>query len=484
MSTIINDDRFIKGKMGGSRQRFLNRNKKAIKRAVQDSFQNGGITNNGEGGIDVVLPKKDISEPSIAHSNTGRRTKVLPGNKEFNAGDRLKRPPGGGGGGGDGDASPDGEGEDDFTFHLSEEEYYNVLFEDLELPNYEERGEQKSDQTETTRAGIASEGTPNNLNLVLSMQKKIGRRFAYQGGNNDRILELWKSKLTILNDYNDNALVGFKQPEEGVPTTKGIEIHKIRNYVLGLLKDFDTAAFRDFQGATTDIDTELSELESKNKQAGSWNEIDLRYRSFDQKPINVSKAVMFCLMDVSASMDQETKNNAKLFYIYLYRFLKKHYDKTDVVFIRYHSEAKECDEEEFFYGRETGGTIVSTGLEKMSEIMVDRYPKDEWNIYGAQASDGDNWGNDDCAKCAVLMEGILKQSQGHWYTEITKNSHQKLWSTYEKVAADNPNKFWMGHVEERRDIPKVFREFFKKRGEKTVSINAFAPPKIPSLNLA
>src|SRR3546814_4821451 len=86
---------------------------------------------------------------------------------------------------------------------------------------------------------------------------------------------------------------------------------------------------------------------------------------------------------------------------------RSNYDKIDVVFIRHHTSAREVDEEEFFYSRETGGTIVSSALKMMQEIMAERYPANEWNIYAAQASDGDNW-NDDSPLCRdILIHQIM-----------------------------------------------------------------------------
>ena len=108
-------------------------------------------------------------------------------------------------------------------------------------------------------------------------------------------------------------------------------------------------------------------------------------------------------MDVSGSMDEAKKDIAKRFFILLYLFLRKRYDKIEVVFIRHHTSAKEVDEQEFFYSRETGGTVVSSALELLQKIIKDRYPANEWNIYAAQASDGDNW-NNDSPRCKELLE--------------------------------------------------------------------------------
>ena len=147
---------------------------------------------------------------------------------------------------------------------------------------------------------------------------------------------------------------------------------------------------------------------------------------------------MFCLMDVSGSMDQQIKDMAKRFYLLLYMFLRRHYERTEIVFIRHHTVAKEVDEQEFFYSRETGGTVVSSALKLMKEVIESRYSPNEWNIYGAQASDGDNW-NDDSPICRKLLEDeLLPLVQYFAYVEITKRNHQALWREYEQVAAQFP----------------------------------------------
>ena len=85
---------------------------------------------------------------------------------------------------------------------------------------------------------------------------------------------------------------------------------------------------------------------------------------------------MFCLMDVSASMGEREKDLAKRFFILLHLFLKRKYDTVEIVFIRHTHEANEVDEQTFFHGRETGGTVVSSALKKMIEITRKRYPPD------------------------------------------------------------------------------------------------------------
>ncbi|NJM55573.1 MAG: YeaH/YhbH family protein, partial [Verrucomicrobiae bacterium] len=139
---------------------------------------------------------------------------------------------------------------------------------------------------------------------------------------------------------------------------------------------------------------EINHLRARARAVPFIDTFDLRYANRVKQPQPTTQAVMFCIMDVSGSMDRARKDLAKRFFTLLYLFLKRNYEKIEVVFIRHHTVAKEVDEQEFFYSRETGGTVVSSALQLMGEIITERYPISSWNIYAAQASDGDNWHHD------------------------------------------------------------------------------------------
>ena len=171
---------------------------------------------------------------------------------------------------------------------------------------------------------------------------------------------------------------------------------------------------------------------------------------------------MICLMDVSGSMDQVTKDIAKRFYVLLYLFLSRRYKTIEVVYIRHHTQAKEVDEHEFFYSQETGGTIVSSALKLMSDIQRKRYPQDQWNIYAAQASDGDNWADDTPLCAQLLQQQILPFTRHYSYIEITNRAHQSLWQQYQNLAATHPQ-FAIKHIKSVADIYPVFRELFQKQ---------------------
>ena len=127
---------------------------------------------------------------------------------------------------------------------------------------------------------------------------------------------------------------------------------------------------------------------------------------------------MFCLMDVSGSMTEHMKDLAKRFYMLLYIFLTRRYKHVEIVFIRHTHEAKEVDEETFFHSPETGGTVVSTALDEMRGSSTERYPPADWNIYAAQASDGDNAPNDSEQTRRAAERDDLPACQYFAYLEV------------------------------------------------------------------
>jgi hypothetical protein len=423
MSYII--DRRLNGrnKSTVNRQRFLKRYRAHIKKAVSDAVTKRSITDI-EKGEQITISDKDIGEPIFGHGNGGRRSVIHPGNKEFVAGDTMPRPKGGGGGGaGEGSASDQGEGEDDFVFQITQEEFLEFMFDDLELPNLLKRQLAGSTSFTQKRAGYSAVGTPNQINIVRSLRSAHARRIAL-GASTKRKIKQLKEQLKVISETDTESLSNT---------------------------DYQT------------IVAEIAALKAKLKKIPFIDDFDIRYNLHVKTPLPSSKAVMFCIMDVSGSMNQATKDMAKRFFILLYLFLQRSYDHTEVVFIRHHTSAKEVDEQEFFYSRETGGTIVSSALKLMQEIIEQRYPTKDWNIYGAQASDGDNW-NDDSSTCYnLLTEGIMPHVQHYSYIEITPREHQALWREYEQVCSQFPDTFAMEQIINNSDIYPVFRELFKRR---------------------
>lgn len=422
MQQIIDRRLAGKNKSIGNRERFLRRHKEQIREAVRRAVEGRGIRDIAQG-EDIHIPKRDISEPVFGHGQGGSREMVHPGNKDFVRGDRIERPKGGGGGGaGSGNASDSGEGEDDFVFHLTKEEFMQVFFDDLALPNLIRTTLAETPEYKTHRAGFSSDGTPNNLHVVRSMRGAIGRRIAL-GSEPRREL------------HRLEALLEDLRAQPGTPA----RLHEIEQ-----------------------IEADIAALRSRIDRIPYLDPIDLRYRSRVRTPVPTAKAVMFCLMDVSGSMDEARKDMSKRFFMLLYLFLTRHYEKIELVFLRHHTQAQEVSEEEFFHATETGGTVVSSALVLMDEIIRARYPSGEWNIYGAQASDGDNW-HQDSGRCRQMLdESILPMVRYYAYVQVA-DAEQNLWQEYAQLEGVRPN-FAMRKVASAQDIYPVFRELFKKEG--------------------
>lgn len=415
-----------KNKSIGNRERFLRRYKDQIRDAVRRAIDGRGIRDL-EKGEDIRIPKKDINEPVFHHGSGGKREMVHPGNEQYVTGDRIQRPKGGGGGGGSGggQASDSGEGNDDFVFSLSKEEFMQVFFEDLALPHLIRTQLAETPEWKSHRAGFTSDGTPNNLHVVRSMRGALGRRIAL-GSESRRELHELEAKLEELQRHPD-------------PT--------------GPLVAEQIA----------DLEARIHELRARIGRIPFLDPIDLRFRSRVKVPVPTSKAVMFCLMDVSGSMDESRKELSKRFFILLYLFLTRHYEKIDIVFIRHHTQAQEVNEHDFFHATETGGTVVSSALVLMEEIIRARYPSDQWNIYGAQASDGDNW-HHDSGRCRELLEQkILPLCRYYAYVQVAE-PEQNLWDEYTRLAETAGPHFAMRKVTNASQIYPVFRELFKKEG--------------------
>jgi len=413
------------GKSLANRQRFLRRAKAQIQRAVRQTAGDRDITDLERGG-EISIPADGVREPSFRRSGEGGiNDHILPGNKRFVEGDTVDRPPGGGSGSSAGNS---GEGEDDFRFALSREEFLDLFLEDLELPDLAKRRLATVEVQGLRRAGYSVTGSPVNLALLRSMRNALSRRIAMRRPKPSEIAKL-KEEIALLEQEGESE--------------KLLELRQ-----------------------------KLEKLQLRARRFPYIDPVDLRYRRFEPISRPVAQAVMFCLMDVSGSMTEHMKDLAKRFYMLLYIFLTRRYKHVEIVFIRHTHEAKEVDEDTFFHSPETGGTVVSSALREMERIMTERYPPENWNIYAAQASDGDNSPNDGAISAALLRDVILPACQYYAYLEVGSdhdrmqagfiNHKTALWQTYETLQDDGLN-IAMRKVNHRREIYPVFRELFRRR---------------------
>ena len=408
-----------RGRSTVNRERFIRRYKAQIQDAVKKMIGERRLDDMERGG-EVRVPRKDISEPSFGFGRGGDREFVLPGNREYVAGDRIPRPDGSGNGRGDGNESGSGESEDAFVFSLSREEFMQIFFDDLELPNLARTEFGRTERKKSVRAGFTKSGVPANLAVVRTLTQSLARRIALGGG--------------------------------------------LTREVQALEEAFAVAVAAGLAGQAAALFEELERLERRRGGLPFIDEPDLRYRNRVWRPEPIARAAMFCLMDVSASMDEDKKDLAKRFFTLLYLFLTRKYAEVDLIFIRHTDDAEEVDEDAFFNDTRSGGTVVYSALELADKIRAERYARG-WNVYAAQASDGDAFGADPARSARFLRERLLPATRYYTYLELAapyaEDRPSTLWAEYERVAEATGN-FAMRRAAQREQIYPVFRDLFRK----------------------
>ena len=290
-----------KDKSLANRQRFMRRARAQIKEVVNRSISDRNISDVASGET-ISIPTKGIGEPRLRHAASGgSRERVFTGNKEFTTGDKLPKPKQGGQGDGGKQGSDDGDGEDVFEFALSRDEFLDLFFEDLELPDLVKTSIKEVYSQKPIRAGYSSSGTMANLNVLRTMRNAFGRRIALKRPANSQITALQED----IDEIEENPNPSAEEVRRLESLRRMLEAYQVKRRVVPYIDPFD-----------------------------------IRFNRFEQQPEPNTKAVMFCLMDVSGSMGEREKDLAKRFFILLHLFLKRRYKRIDVIFVRHTHEAK------------------------------------------------------------------------------------------------------------------------------------------------
>lgn len=427
-SIIFKDRRHVAGgRSSGNRQRFIERVKDLVAHDAHSIIGNDVGTTSSSGKVKVS--RDLISEPTFIYAKNGPRTIIIPGNKEYVRGDLIDL--GGDGAGGGKNGAGQGDGEDDFTINISKEEFLNVFFEDLELPNLEETDDDQMTEDSRENAGFTNSGPAARLSILQTKKKAKGRKLAIKSSLSKKHAKL-EEELDILT----KSLTGDLTPE--LEALYKARIEQLKERLTGISRKID--------------------------RVPGLEELDLRFRVTKRVPKKLSSAVMFCIMDNSGSMGQDEKRIARKYFTLLYLFILRKYEDCDVVFISHTDKAKEVTEEEFFTTRESGGTIVSTSLKLMSKIMAERYAK-KTNIYVCQISDGDNISTDNQDCFQELANKIIPRCQHFSYLQVGKygqSNNTELWQTYQMIA-NHVEDFAAAKIVHDDEIYEVFHEIFKKR---------------------
>lgn len=423
-----------------NRGRLLRRYKGAIKEQMPKILGDRKLLDNIKGGGGrVVIPKKDLSEPQFVYGDGGLKDTVLPGNDRWAEYDTIEKDQ-------DGEGSPGTEGSDgldEFSVILSREEFLRILFDDCELPFMIDTLVQKQVDITHENAGFQVSGSPNRLSIVRSYKHSKMRRLGIGAMIQAEIDELQRQS-------NDLESADKQKHWEEILALQG----------------------------------RIGELERRKLLLPLFDDTDLRFRCRVEKKVPKTHATMIMIMDNSGSMGEREKTIARKFFILLYLFLSQNYDQIDMRFISHTTQAKEMPEKEFFDTHENGGTIVSSALDLLVNMLngedtagtpaayAGNGPlKGVTNIYVAQVSDGDNTETDNGTCSELLRDDILPFVNYFAYVQVEQENsnplsgllsyarRNTLWTTYEDVSKSHPN-----HVNKRvtheRDIFGVFRAFF------------------------
>ena len=396
-----------------NRQRFIERVRDGVRKSSHRALGDKGLHDRSD--AELTVAGGGVVEPRFAHDpRSGEQDIVLPGNKQYSVGDLIEKPQSGGG---SASGTQPGQGEGDFSFGVSHDELVDIIMEDLELPRLLRRSHASVETTAPRRAGYAPSGPPSALDVEQTMAQSLARRIALRGPKLTRVAELERER----DECEDE--------EE-----------------------------------RTTIEAEITRLSAMARAVAFLDPLDLRYRRFERQPKPSARAVMLCIIDVSASMGDRERRLAKQFFHLLSLFLHRKYREVDIVFVRHHHEAEECDEATFFASGSTGSTVVSTAYRVAEKVIKERYSSEDWNLYLAQVSDGDNMGSDGPA-CAEALGRLLPRARHLAYVEVLREGPAHvtrttdLWSVLEKVARRHDN-LGMRQVMDDDDVVPAFRSLF------------------------
>ncbi|HUN27144.1 MAG TPA: DUF444 family protein [Steroidobacteraceae bacterium] len=186
----------------------------------------------------------------------------------------------------------------------------------------------------------------------------------------------------------------------------------------------------DRRGARSRLDRrrsvkELVKRKGSHGGPASFIDEDLRYRQLARRRQPAVHAVVFFMLDVSGSMSDRDRKLAKTFFFWVVQGLRREYRSIETLFVAHTTEAWEFSEPEFFQVTGSGGTVASTGLNKVREIVDARYNPARHNIYLFYASDGDNSVGDHAEAHTALLD-ISRKTCYSGYVEVASGLSRQL----------------------------------------------------------
>lgn len=155
----------------------------------------------------------------------------------------------------------------------------------------------------------------------------------------------------------------------------------------------------DKRGARSRLDRRRTVKEAIKRRAiqpdpVAFTNEDLRFRQLVMRRKPSTSAVVFFVVDVSASMTEAERKLAKAFFFFALQGLRRTYGKVATHFIAHTTRAWEFSEHEFFQVTGIGGTIASSAFRLTLELVREKYDAGRYNAYMFYASDGENFTED------------------------------------------------------------------------------------------
>ncbi|MHC6178697.1 sporulation protein YhbH [Clostridium sp. JNZ X4-2] len=349
----------------------------------------------------IKIPIKGIKEYQFIYgdNNSG----IGSGNGSQKRGDKIGKSPGNKKGTGNKGAGNE-EGEDIYETEITLEDLINYLLEDLELPLMDK----KKFSDLLSKNSLKKTGyQKNGINPRLAKKRTVVEKLKRQQ-NIKRDLKEAEDELTKDELLSENQIQQYKDMRSRVP----------------------------------------------------FKQDDLRYFRVKKKPKRELNAAVICVMDTSGSMDSTRKFLARSFFFVLYQFVKMKYSTVEVKFIAHSTAAKVVTENEFFHKVESGGTYISSGLQKALEVIEENYNPAYWNVYTFYVSDGDNWSEDNerALKCGRELCEICNLFS---YAEIMPSSYGSNIKEIFESGISKSN-FTVVTINEKQDLWKSLREILQK----------------------
>jgi uncharacterized protein len=191
--------------------------------------------------------------------------------------------------------------------------------------------------------------------------------------------------------------------------------------------------------------------------------VDRRYRSWKTQQEPESNAVIIYMMDVSGSMGAEQKEIVRIESFWIDTWLRSQYKSLESVYIIHDAAAREVDHHTFFHIRESGGTKISSAYELCVNIIKNRFPVNDWNIYPFHFSDGDNWCGDDTRRCLELLKDeLLPVGNVFCYGQVKSAYGSGQFIKDLRTSFEDDERIILSEVDSREEIYDSIKAFLGK----------------------